>query len=106
MDFSQVDSLEKAQELYSAGKLEWLYLFPLEFGGQEIAQNVLYVPPGIPAIKERIDGMIRDLVKQGQVTKYTAVPEYKGDSFVPSRIKITASHHEKAGGLNPVIEIW
>lgn len=105
-DFSAIDSLEKAQALLSTGKLERMFLFPLEFGGQDIPRNVLYVPPGIAAIKQRIDSMIQDLVNQGQVTKYEAVPEYKGGSFIPNKIKISASHHEKGGGLNPVINIW
>src|SRR5579862_2932892 len=102
-DFSTIDSLEKAQALLNAGKLERLFLFPQEFGGQDDPRNVLYVPPGIAAIKQRIDSMIQDLVNQGQVTKYEAVPEYKGDSFIPSKIKISASHYEKKGGLNPII---
>jgi len=105
-DFSAVDSLEKAQALASEGKLERLYLFPLEFGGKDIPQNVLYVPIGFAAMKQRIDSMVRDLVNQGQVSSYAAHPEYKGKSFVPSKIKIVASHPEKGGGLNPVIEIW
>jgi hypothetical protein len=50
--------------------------------------------------------MIQDLVNQGQVSSYAAQPEYKGDSFVPSKIKITASHPGKSGGFNPVIDIW
>ena len=105
-DFSAVDSLEKAQALVNDGKLERLYLFPLEFGGKDIPQNVLYVPIGFAAMKQRIDSMVRDLVNQGQVSTYAAHPEYKGNSFVPSKIKITAVHPEKAGGLHPVIEIW
>jgi hypothetical protein len=105
-DFSEVDSLEKAQALCSAGKLERLYLFPVEFGGQEIPQNTLYVAIGIAAIKKQIDGTIQDLVNAGQVSSYVAEPEYKGSSFVPSKIRITAAHPEKSGGLNPIIDIW
>src|SRR5215831_13994341 len=103
LDFSDVDSLEKAQALYHAGKLEPLFLFPLEFGGEEVPENTLYVPPGIAAIKKRIDGMIANLVKEGAITQYVAEPEYKGDSFIPSKIKITTSHPDKAGALNPTI---
>jgi len=50
--------------------------------------------------------MIADLVKAGAVMEYRAVPEYKGDSFIPSKIKITTSRPEKPGGLNPIINIW
>jgi hypothetical protein len=105
-DYSTVDSEEKAKALYREGKLELLYLFPLEFGGKEIPQNTLYVPLGIAAIKQQIDGMVRDLIMAEAVTEYRAVPEYKGDSFIPSKIKITASHPKKPGGANPTIDIW
>ena len=105
LDFSEVDSLQKARALYSAGKLELLYLFPLEFGGKEIPENTLYVPLGIAGIKQRIDGQIRDLLNQGKVRSYAAQPEYKGNSFIPSKIKITTDL-EKSGGFNPVIDIW
>lgn len=98
--------MKQAEEMWRAGTLEVLYLFPLEFGGQRVPQNMLFVPLGIAAIKERIDSMIQDLVNQGQVTAYTAVPEYKGDSVIPSKIKMTATHPEKKGGVNPVIDIW
>jgi len=42
-DYSAVDSQEKAKALCREGKLEVLFLFPLEFGGKEIPQNTLYV---------------------------------------------------------------
>jgi len=105
-DFSSVDSLEKAQALYNQGKLERLFLFPLEFGGQEVPQNILYVPPGIAAIKQQIDNAIASMVKQGLIASYVAEPEYKGQSFVPSKIKIKTSHPEKAGGVDRTISIW
>ena len=106
LDFSAVDSLEKAQALYNEGKLERLYLFPLEFGGQEIPQNILYVPPGIAAIKKQIDGAVANMVKEGLVASYVAEPEYKGDSFIPSKIKIKTSHPQKPGGVDRTINIW
>jgi len=104
-DFSAIDSVAKAQALYNQGKLERLFLFPLEFGGQEIPQNILYVPHGIAAIKQQIDSAIGDMVKQGLVSGYAAEPEYKGDSFIPSRIKIKTSHPEKPG-VDRIINVW
>jgi hypothetical protein len=105
-DYSAVDSREKAEALYRAGKLERLFLFPLEFGGHEDPRNILYVPLGIAAIKQQIDGTVRQLVNDGAVTKYVAEPEYKGNSFIPCKIKISATHHEKPGGIMPTINIW
>ena len=105
-DFSAVDSLAKAQALYEGGKLEPLFLFPLEFGGQRIPQNVVYVPPGIASIKQQIDSAIGSMVKEGLVGSYAAEPEYKGNSFVPSKIKIKTSHPQKPGGVDRTINIW
>jgi hypothetical protein len=105
-DFSAIDSSAKAQALYKEGKLECLFLFPLEFGGQEVSQNVVYVPPGIAAIKQQVDSAIGSMVKEGLVASYAAEPEYKGDSFVPSKIKIKTSHPDKPGGVDRTINIW
>jgi len=105
-DFSAIDSREKALALLREGKLERLYLFPPEFGGKEIPQNTLYVPVGFAAIKSQIDGTIAQMVKEGAVSQYAVVPEYKGDSFIPSKIKITTSNPEKPGAFNPTINIW
>ncbi len=106
LDFTDVDSLEKALALFRAGKLEVLYLFPLEYGGEAVPQNTLYVPPGIADIKRQMDAMIGGMVKEGQITQYVAEPEYKGNSFIPCKINIKAWHPEKQGGLNPSINIW
>jgi len=105
-DFSAVDSLAKARALSKQGRLEPLFLFPLEFGGQDIPQNVVFVPPGIVAIKQQIDSAIGSMVKQGLVASYVAEPEYKGASFVPSKIKIKSSHPQKPGGVDRTIDIW
>ena len=106
LDFTDVDSLEKARALFRAGKLEELYLFPVEFGGQAVPQNIVYVPRGIAEIKRRMDATIGKMVQDGAISKYVARPEYKGDSFIPSKIIIETSHPDKAGALNPTINIW
>jgi hypothetical protein len=105
-DFSAIDSLAKAQRLFEVEELEPLYLFPLEFGGQRIPQNTVYVPPGIAAIKEQIDSAIGEMVRQGMACNYTAEPEYKGRSFIPSKIRIKTSQPNKPGSVDRTIEIW
>jgi hypothetical protein len=105
-DFSAINSLAKAQRLFEVDELEPLYLLPPEFGGQRTPQNIVYVPPGIAAIKEQIDSAIADMVKQGVVTSYAAEPEYKGNSFIPSKIKIKTSQPNKPGGIDRTIDIW
>ena len=77
-DFSDIDSLEKAIELFRRGDLEKLFLLPLDFGGEDNAVNTLYVPLGVAEIKEGIDNnVIGPLAAEGKVTKYTATPEYQ-----------------------------
>jgi len=103
-DFSHVDSLAKASELLGQGKLEKLHLMPPEFGGEDIPQNVVYVPVGIAAVKAGIDrDVIGPLVAEGKVTKYAATPEYQGKGFVPIAVNVVAS---SPGDFSTTISIW
>ncbi|WP_368194484.1 hypothetical protein [Aeromonas sp. R2-2] len=106
MNFSHVDSREKAMALVQEGKLFKILLFPSEFGGEDIPQNSVYVPAGIPEIKDQIIGTLIRFVEQGFIDNMQVNPEYKGNSFVPSKIKIRTSHSGKEGEFNPTIEIW
>jgi hypothetical protein len=103
-DFSQIDSQAKVDELFKNGELEKLYLMPIEFGGEDIAVNVVYVPIGITEIKAGIDNnIIGPLAEDGKISKYTAKPEYQGKSFVPIAIEIIAS---EPGNFASTISIW
>ena len=94
----------KAVELFQRGDLERLFLMPLEFGGADNELNILYVPIGVADIKAGIDNnVIGPLVEEGKVTKYTATPEYQGDSFIPIAITIVAS---EPGSFTTTINIW
>jgi hypothetical protein len=103
-DFSDVDSQAKAEELFRDGRLEKLYLMPLEFGGPDEPMNTLYVPVGVAEIKSHVDNnIIAPLVQEGRVTKYSATPEYQGDSFIPIAVTIVASD---PGDFTTTIAIW
>jgi hypothetical protein len=103
-DFSNVDTREKALMLVEKGQLEPLYLMPPEFGGPEDPRNVVYVPIGIAEIKRSTDlNIIAPLVESGDIQKYSAVPEYRGRSFVPMAIKIEASDPKR---FECEINIW
>ena len=103
-DFSGIDSREKAEELFRRGDLEKLFLMPLEFGGQDIPVNTLYVPVGLAEVKVGIDNnVIGPLAAEGKITKYSATPEYQGNSFIPIAIKIVASD---PGEFVTTINIW
>jgi hypothetical protein len=103
-DFSGIDSPEKAEELFRKGDLEKLYLMPLEFGGEDSPINTLYVPIGVADIEGGIDNnVIAPLASEGKITKYKAMPEYQGKSFIPIAITIVASD---PGEFSSTINIW
>jgi hypothetical protein len=103
-DFSEVDSSAKAEELFRRGELEKLFLMPLEFGGQDIPVNTLYVPIGIADIKSGIDNnIIAPLAAEGKITHYKVEPEYQGNSFIPIALNIVASN---PGNFTSTIAIW
>lgn len=104
-DFSGVTSRRQAEALVKKGELEWLFLLPAAFGGDEDdPRNSVPVPVGLAEVKAGIDrNVIGPQVQAGQLTRYQAVPEYAGESFVPIAIRIEAS---EPGSFSSTIAIW
>lgn len=91
-DFSSINTRNKALAKVEEGTLEPLYLMPPEFGGPDHPHNIVYVPVGIADVKRGTDlNIIGPLVESGDVQNYSAVPEYRGNSFVPMAIRIEAT---------------
>jgi hypothetical protein len=102
-DYSYIDSNEKAQQLYAQKELVKLHLMPLDWGGEDVALNIIYVPGFVLEEKARIDGMIEELLEAGHNLSYSASPEYKGNSFIASRLVIKVSGDRQ---MEASIEIW
>lgn len=105
-DYSHITTRDAAEALVAKGELAVILLFPAEFGGEEIPGNMAYVPPGIPELKDQNTETLIRFFKDGLIDNLTVTPEYKGDSLVPSRIAIQATHSTKSGTFEPSIEIW
>ncbi len=105
-DFSEVRSRDDALALAAQGKLFKILLFPEEFGGEDIAPNAAYVPAGIPEIKQQLTNSLIRSAQDGHIDRLEVAPEYKGESFVPARLRLTASHSETGNSFEQVIEIW
>lgn len=102
-DYSNIDSHEKAQQLCARKELVKLHLMPLDWGGEDVALNIIYVPEFVLEQKVRIDGMIEELLVAGYNLHYAASPEYKGRSLIASKLVITVSGDRQ---LEATIEIW
>lgn len=103
LDFSEIDSNEKALELFDKNELIKVHLMPLEFGGQDNSDNFLLVPEFVMIFKQKFDEMIGELLANGKGLKYSVEPEYKGNSFIPSKLKIKVTGDSK---FSETINIW
>ena len=102
-DYSTIDSNEKAHNLFAKKELVKLYLMPLEFGGQDMAMNILFVPASANNKKISFDAKIEKMLQEGVKLGYSASPEYKGSSFIPSQIIINVKGDKT---ITETIEIW
>ncbi|HEY5744425.1 MAG TPA: hypothetical protein VIS99_18005 [Terrimicrobiaceae bacterium] len=103
-DYSGLTSLEKVKTLEEQGELVQLLLLPVEFGGSDVINNIVYVPSFVLWEKMRIDQeIIVPLIKSGNVSQYSARPIYDGKSIIPSKLIITAT---EPGKFKAEIEIW
>ncbi len=106
-DYSHVASREAAEAMVTKGELIAILLFPAEFGGETVPENMVFVPPGIPELKDQNTETLIRFFKEGLIDNITVTPEYRDDSLVPARIVIKATHStKKSGAFEPTIEIW
>jgi hypothetical protein len=103
-DYSHVDSIAKAEALVISGELAKLCLLPAAFGGSEVRENTVYVPPFVTEIKQGIDeNTVMSLLEEGKVRRYVATPKYQSRSIVPISIEINATEPANFGVS---IAIW
>ena len=105
--FEGIRSLNDARRACMNGELAKALLVPIEFGGEDVPQNVVYVSP---AACEAQSAIIKDLIgfvrEQGAIQLH-AVPEYRGDCFVPSRIIYQAfPQATQFAPMVRVVSIW
>ncbi|UNK50378.1 hypothetical protein MNR01_04980 [Lysobacter sp. S4-A87] len=105
-DYSHVASLDIALQLVEQGMLFEITLFPEEFGGNREPHNLIYVPPGIPEIKDLVTETLLCLRNEGLIDRLSFDLEYKGSSFVPSSINVRATHNIKSRTFEPRIGVW
>ena len=105
-DFSDVTSRASARRLVREGRLVEISLFPLELGGPDDERNTSYITPEAAFVREMDIGTFSRFLEDDTIDQVRVLPEYKGESIVPSRIAIEASHSGSAGSIGTSIEVW
>jgi len=106
LDFQAISSREHALSLVEQGRLEKILSFPDRFGGEDIAPNQFFVPPGVGALKDAVTQELVEAVDIGLIDNLNVRAEYKGTSFVPAKIHIEGTHSQNNGRFDRTIEIW
>jgi len=75
-DYSHVTSRQAAEAMVAKGELATILLFPAEFGGEDVPENMVYVPPGISELKARNTETLIRFFKDGLIDNITVTPEY------------------------------
>jgi hypothetical protein len=104
-DFSLIISSIAAENACSDGRLIKVLLFPIELGGQDQVDNVVYIPPHAWDIKRQSTAELLVAVREG-MTDVAVVPEYRGSSFVPTTLKVSATKPGLSMGYELEIKIW
>lgn len=105
VSFGEIDSIEKAKKECEKGNLEQMHIISPIFGGSDDEENILYVPVGINRIKEGYDDIIADLVEREKAKSFDCIPEYRGNSFIPSSITIISSK-DGVEVFKQTIKVW
>jgi hypothetical protein len=105
-DFSDVTTVDAARRLAALGHLAPARLFPPELGGSDAPGNIVYVPTEVADAMGRTTAAVLQHVGPRYATTVDVVPERKGGSVVPSRIRIRAGLVADANAFSWTIEVW
>lgn len=94
INYASINSRESAAKMHEQGILRKAYLFPLEFGGEEIDVNTIYLPKSAYIQKLAFEQKVMQYAQDGLIDNYKATPEYKGKSFIPSSLFLQATGKE------------
>ncbi|HEU4650784.1 MAG TPA: hypothetical protein VFS49_05160, partial [Croceibacterium sp.] len=105
-DFAAITTRAAARRLVREGRLVEIALFPLELGGPDDLQNTSYITPEAAYVRAMVIGTFSRFLEDDTIDRLEVLPEYKGESIVPSRIAMEASHSGREGSIATTIEVW
>lgn len=83
-----------------------IQFFPAELGGAADPENIGYITPQAATDRARIIETLERRIEQDQVDRMEVVADYKGDSIIPSRIRLRAWHSRSGQSFEMAIEVW
>lgn len=104
-DYSSIVSSRAAEEACQQGLLVKTLLLPSELGGQDRPENVVFIPPHVLEIKSNATAELLAAIRSG-MNDVAVTPEYRGMSFVPTMIRISAANSGMPPGYELEIGIW
>lgn len=105
-DFSTITTRAAAAKLVRKHMLVRIHLVPVALGGPKTRANSIYVTPEAAASHALLTDMLVAYVERGRLNHLEIEPEYKGDSIVPTRLRIRMSHNRGGERFERVVEIW
>jgi hypothetical protein len=105
-NFSTVTTRAAAAKLVRKHQLVRIHFFPTELGGPKTKANTGYVTPEAAASHALLVEMLAAYVERGRLDHLLIEPEYKGESVVPTRIRVKASHSRGGDSFERVVEVW
>lgn len=108
LDFSTVTTKAAANRLVREGRLVKIHLFPTELGGPAKERyNIVYITPEAAEARSLLISVLEQDVEEEAIDQMRIVPDYKGASLIPTRIRFKAWHSQRAGGeFETVLEVW
>jgi hypothetical protein len=105
-DFARITSPAVADAIVGEGQLVNIMLFPIELGGPEDPHNIAYIPPEAEEDRQRLIARLKRLTEQDQIDSLEVLPEYRGASIIPSRIRYVGRDSRGGAPIEAVIDIW
>lgn len=108
-DFSAVKTKAAANKLVRQGRLVKVDYFPRELGGPEDPGNIGYVTPEAMIERELTIRVLYLFFRDGLIDHLEVVPEHRGKSVVPSRIRYLSRHSREGSDGKPyerLVEVW
>ena len=105
-DFSDVTTKAAARKLVREGRLVEITLFPAELGGPDDAMNQSWITPEAAYVRDLVIGTLGRFFEDGVIDELSVIPDYKGDSLVPSSITMSATRSGQGGEFTTTIDVW